>query len=169
MASRKSYTLLFKKEVLTTLENLNGNVSATARKYPQITRQHIIRWREQKDDILQLTRTCSSSSFTPSKRKSQSDGSDDEGPLIISPCPARKRRRIRSRQAQFPLLEEALVEYTKEMREKGLAVHRNMIMHKALVLIKDLYPKEALTFKASDGWCYNFMRRNDIRDRRVTR
>ena len=48
---RKSYTLQFKRDVLATLDNLNGNVSATANQH-KLTRRHVQRWRDDRTNIM---------------------------------------------------------------------------------------------------------------------
>ena len=64
-------------------------------------------------------------------------------------------------------MEEALVQHVREIRSKGIAIHQNAIRDKARELIKDVYP-EVQDFKASSGWCYRFMKRNNLVERRVT-
>ena len=91
MATRKSYTIEFKKQVLATLSENEGNVSKTAQTH-KISRMCVIRWRQQKDEILYLA-----SPKTAKRARSDSD-SGGEGPSFrMSPgsVRSRKRRRIR--------------------------------------------------------------------------
>lgn len=136
----------FKKEVLSTLEALNGNISATAKAH-KLNRSHVQRWRAQAQEILEACQ---------GKRRQ----TDEEGQGQVS---CRKRRRFRSQQAHFPELEKELVEYIKELRSKGISVHRNALAEKARSLSEDP------DFKASDGWLTRFMRRNNLVRRKVTR
>ena len=106
---------------------------------------------------------------SPSPRKRSLDSDDSYCGSRYTRTSARKRRRVRSIKALFPTMETALVAYITELRDKGLAVHQKAIREKAKTLMADHYPKEAAGFRASTGWCYRFMKRQHLVERRVTR
>ncbi|CAG8841675.1 29259_t:CDS:2, partial [Gigaspora margarita] len=64
-------------------------------------------------------------------------------------------------QAQYPLLEEKLVDWIEELRSMQNAVTRNMVIRKAKALaqtdeIKNAYPN-ILSFKFSINWLSRFL------------
>ena len=141
MEARKSYTLSFKKTVLKTLDENNGNISATS-KICSVDRKNIRRWKNQRTTI--------------------------EKVCITRGVKSRFKRRIRLTKAKFPLLEDALVQYVKEERGKRQTVTGKMIRRKATTLFPNIYPNPAETFKASNGWLTRMLNRNNLSYRRVT-
>src|SRR6185437_9069911 len=78
----------------------------------------------------------------------------------------------RGRQAQYPLLEENLIDWIEEHCNMQHAVTRNMVVRKAKALaqtneIKNAYPNVA-SFKFSISWLSRFLCRNDLSNRRRT-
>jgi transposase-like protein len=94
--TRKSYTLEFKKQVLTTLTNLDGNVSATARNH-NVGRSHVQLWRSQKERILAASPMAPRAGGQKRGRRDKSDeDSEQENQTPTVPeISARKRRRLR--------------------------------------------------------------------------
>ena len=79
----------------------------------------------------------------------------------------RTKRRFKGNTPKFPLLEEALMDFIKEEREKRNVVTGKMIRRKALVLGQNLYLANH-GFKASHGWFERMAKRNKLSFRRVT-
>ena len=141
MEARKSYTLSFKKTVLKTLDENNGNISATST-ICSVDRKNIRRWKNQRTTI--------------------------EKVCITRGVKSRSKRRIRLTKTKFPLLEEALVQYVKEERGKRQTVTGKMIRREATTLFPNIYPNPKETFKASNGWLTRMINRNNLSYRRVT-
>ena len=59
-----------------------------------------------------------------------------------------------------------MVKYIKSLRDKSYNVHHLVLRKKAIEFGKEFYPDQA--FKASAGWLYKFMARNQLVNRRVT-
>lgn len=111
METRKSDSLTFKKTVFKTLDENNGNISATS-KTCCVDRKNIRRWKKQRTAIEKACQT-----------------------KVLK---SRSKRRIRAMKARFALLEDALVEYVKEERGKHQTVTRKMIRRKAATLFQTL-------------------------------
>ncbi len=162
--NRKSYTLEFKRDVLLSLSNNNGNVSRTAKAYSQygVTRQHVMRWRDQQQDIFLACNITTSSAplTTPTGMKCPAD---------FSTVLAHKKRRIRGRKALFPDVEDELVAFISEIREKKQAIHQLKLCEKAREVHSRLYNDDHKPFKASLGWCVKFMERNNLSHTTITR
>ena len=123
---RKSYTIRFKSQVLKKLEENGGNISQTSRDF-NIDRKIIRRWLSQRDLIVDSVRNRA---------------------INIS-----SRRNIRGGKAQYPELEDAIMEFIRDERKFGRSVNGKMIQRKALVLFPKLYPMPCSSFKGSkDGF-----------------
>ena len=138
---RKSYTIRFKSQVLKKLEENGGNISQTSRDF-KIDRKIIRCWLSQRDLIVDSVRNRA---------------------INIS-----SRRNIRGGKAQYPELEDAIMEFIRDERKFGRSVNGKMIQRKALVLFPKLYPMPCASFKASKGWLRRMLLRNDLSFRRVT-
>ena len=139
---RKSYTIRFKSQVLKKLEENGGNISQTSRDF-NIDRKIIRRWLSQRDLIVDSVRNRA---------------------INIS-----SRRNIRGGKAQYPELEDAIMEFIRDERKFGRSVNGKMIQRKALVLFPKLYPMPCASFKASKGWFQRMLLQNNLLFRRVTR
>ena len=123
---RKSYTMRFKSQVLKKLEENGGNISQNSRDF-NIDRKIILRWLSQRDLIVDSVRNRA---------------------INIS-----SRHNIRGGKAQYPELEDAIMEFIRDERKFGRSVNGKMIQRKALVLFPKLYPMPCASFKGSkDGF-----------------
>lgn len=77
---------------------------------------------------------------------------------LINAAPRGNRRRPRQNSAKFPAVDLAVCEYIDTRRQKGLGVSRALIRLEALKVARRLHINN---FVASEGWCTNFMRRNN--------
>jgi len=78
----------------------------------------------------------------------------------------------RGRPAQYPLLEERLVEWIETLRNKQMAVTQKIVVTKAKQLvrineIKEAYPNIG-DFRFSNSWLNGFLYRNELSNRRRT-
>ena len=76
-----------------------------------------------------------------------------------------KRMSFRGKKAQYPEIEEILVEYIKRQRSKYLPVSRRMLCRAAR---EEAAAKGIQNFKASESWLNNFLRRSGFSLRRRT-
>ena len=145
--SRQSFSLSYKREALIKLKENEGNISKTCRELSdrKVSRQHLMGWRSNEAEIMQVT---------GQKRKR---GEDRHSPYTED---GRKRRRLRTRKAHFPELEEELISWIRERREDGQCLNRKMVKNRALMLAKKLHLPAA--FKASAGWMSKFIARNGL-------
>lgn len=72
----------------------------------------------------------------------------------------------RGRKAQYPELEQQLLNYIMERQAGGFAIDTGEVRLKALHMMKQI--NADTNFKASMKWCYMFMKRNDIPNQRRT-
>ena len=70
------------------------------------------------------------------------------------------------RTAKWPLLEKDVCVFIDDRRRRGVGVSRALIRLEALKVARKLKIKD---FKASEGWCTKFMRRNSYSIRRPTK
>ena len=131
----------FKKQILKVLDENNGNISATA-KACSVDRKNVRRWKEQRNSI--------------------------EKEVVSRSAKSRFKRRIRTFKAKFPLLEDVIVDFVKEVRGKRQTVTGNMIRRKALTVFPNIYPDPSVHFTASNGWLRRMLNRNNLKYRRVT-
>lgn len=147
----RSYTISFKLEVLAKLEELNGNISGTA-KYYCIPRSCVQDWIKQKE---KLTNTTARDDVEVRKRRN-----------IPSDNEQRKKR------AKFPEMEIILVDWIHEERKAGRAVTSFQIKTQAEEILKTQNNSEEsindIDFKASNGWLERFLNRHNIVSRSVT-
>ena len=123
---RKSYTIQFKSQVLKKLKENGGNISQTSRDF-NIDKKIIRRWLSQRDLIVDSVRNRA---------------------INISSC-----HNIQGGKAQYPELEDAIMEFIRDERKFGRSVNGKMIQRKALVLFPKLYPMPCSSFKGSkDGF-----------------
>ena len=149
MASRrKSYTLDFKRRVVSSLTLNEGNVSATAKMHG-IHRKLVQSWRKQHAELEKLA-----------------TGRDTTG---------RKRRRLLrtpkdGSSATFPEMEVRLLEWIRSCREDDhVLLDGASVKKQALKLYEDIYLEEpGDTFHASNGWLHRFMKRHRLSTRTVT-
>ena len=138
-----SYSLKFKLEAIAYAEN--NSINSSSKKF-NVERKRIREWKSQKEELLSL------------KRK-------DHGAK-------RKRLDGAGRKPLDQQMEEVLVEWIYDRREKGLRVSRKLIMKKALFIYneksKESDSEDSATFVASTGWLQKFMRRNGLSLRRKT-
>ena len=78
----------------------------------------------------------------------------------------RQHRAVSSRGAQWPAIDDAVSNYIDSRRQNGLGVSRALIRLEALKTAEKL---NITPFKASDGWCTRFLRRNNYSLRRPTK
>ena len=141
----RSFTVSFKLRAIAHAE-VHGNRSA-ARKY-DVDESRVREWRAKKESILSLN---------------LADG-------------GKKRKRVDGggRKPQFQAVDEIVLDWISNRRERGLLVSRKLIMKKAQVVYDDMKLGETantaneVEFKASTGWLKNFMRRNHLSLRRKT-
>ena len=138
---RNSYSFNFKSKAFKLLKSNDGNISKTA-KILKVTRGNIQRWRSQEENIKQHVKSADVSS--------------------------RKKRKNRQRKAKYPLLENALLSYIKERRNKNENVDGKKIRRHAVSIFSGLHPDCDIPFKASNGFLHNFLKRNNLVRRRVT-
>ena len=125
---------------------VHGNRSA-ARKY-NVDERRVREWRAKKESISSLNLTDGEK-----KRKRVNDG---------------------GRKPQFQAVDEIVLDWISNRRERGLRVSRKLIMKKAQVVYNEMKLGETANtaneeeFKASTGWLKNFMRRNHLSLRRKT-
>ncbi|KAK3264889.1 hypothetical protein CYMTET_26397 [Cymbomonas tetramitiformis] len=67
---------------------------------------------------------------------------------------------------RFPRVETQLFRDFQACRKKGLRIGRRWLRTKARVIAKKLYPGRY--FRASEGWCTNWLRRNSLSYRKTT-
>ncbi|KAK3283148.1 hypothetical protein CYMTET_9143 [Cymbomonas tetramitiformis] len=67
---------------------------------------------------------------------------------------------------RFPRVETQLFRDFQACRKKGLRIGRRWLRTKARVIAKKLYPGRY--FRASEGWCTNWLRRNNLSYRKKT-
>ena len=138
---RKSYTIRFKSQVLKKLEENGGNISQTSRDFNK-DRKIIRRWLSQRDLIVDFVRNRA---------------------INVS-----SRRNIRGGKAQYPEVEDAIMEFIRDERKFGRSVNEKMIQRKPLVLFPKLYPMPCASLKASKVWLQRMLLRNNLSFRRVT-
>lgn len=145
----RSYTIAFKLQALAKLDELNGNISATA-KFFCIPRSCVQDWNKQR------------------KKLENATGQDVE---------IRKRRNIpsdneqRKKRAKFPEMENTLVKWIQEERNSGRAVTTFQIKAQAEEILRTENENkefEATDFKASNGWLERFLHRHNIVSRSMT-
>lgn len=142
---RKSYSLETKLHILNKLQELDGNVSSTARAC-KVSRRVVERCRANEAKIRQAT----------SGRKKRGDT---------------MRRRRRLRETESPLyadMEEELLAWITETRKDGILVHGKAIQAQAKEITRSFYGEDFDDFKASRGWLSRFLRRSKLVSRRVT-
>ena len=140
----RSFTVSFELRAIAHAE-VHGNRSA-ARKY-DVDERRVREWRAKKESISSLNLT---------------DGE-------------KKRKRVDGggRKPQFQAVDEIVLDWISNRRERGLRVSRKLIMKKAQVAYYEIKLGETANianeeeFKAS-GWLKNFMRRNHLSLRRKT-
>jgi hypothetical protein len=139
-----SYTTKFKLEAVAYAELINSNRSA-GEKF-NVDKKRIREWRKSKDDLV------------ATKKKDQ----------------GAKRKRLdgAGRKPLDVQMEEVLVEWIYNRRDKGLRVSRKLIMKKALFIYEEKAKnnncENSVKFTASTGWLQKFMRRNGLSLRRKT-
>lgn len=138
----RSYTVKFKIEAVEYAEK--NSISAAAKKY-NVDRKTIREWKEKKADIVALVKRAGKS---------------------------RKRLDGAGRKPLSEVLEERIVSWITDRRDKRLRVSRKLIMKKAKLLYLDMKEDHALVhggdFVASKGWLENFMKRHGLSLRRKT-
>ena len=138
-----SYTLKYKLEAIAYAEN--NNISSASKKF-NVDRKHIREWKDKKEELLFL--------------KNKDHGAK------------RKRLEGAGRKPLDQQMEEVLIEWIYDRREKGLRVSRKLFMKKALYTYNEKLKESdcdgGTTFVASTGWLQKFMRRNGLSLRRKT-
>jgi len=134
-----SYTLKFKLEAIAYAE-LNS-INSASKKF-NVERKRIREWSKCKESLQSL------------KKKDQGS--------------KRKRLDGGGRKPLDQQMEEVLVEWIYDRRDKGLRVSRKLIMKKALFVYNEKAKENGKTFVASTGWLQKFMHRNGLSLRRKT-
>ena len=131
----KSYTIRLKSQVLKKLEENGENISQTSRDL-DIDRKIIRRWLSQRELIVDSVRNRAIN--------------------ISSRC------NIQGGKAQYPELEDAIMEFIRDERNFRRLVNGKMIHRKALVLFAKLYPMPCASLKASKGWLRRMLLQNNL-------
>lgn len=142
----RSYSIAFKLDVLKTLEELNGNISATARAHG-IPRQCLQDWMKSEDQL----RTCASLSDICIRKRRNVPSSEEK-----------KKKR-----AKFPDMERELSAWITLQRKNGFPVSTCTIKTRAQEIIEN-GDGQSLDFQASNGWLDRFLTRYDVVCRTVT-
>ena len=121
------YTLKYKLEAIAYAEN--NNISSASKKF-NVDRKRIREWKDKKEDLLSL--------------KNKDYGAK------------RKRLEGTGRKPLDQQMEEVLIEWIYDRREKGLRVSRKLIMKKALYIYNEKLKENdcdgGTTFAARTGW-----------------
>ena len=147
VCKRKSYTIETKLSVLRKLDKFQGNKSKTA-KICRVPRQSVQDWAKEREKL---------------------QGIRDDRSLSV-----KRRRKIplekgdTKQRGVFPLMEDEVVAWIRDLRKKGVTVSGGMIQRKARICFEELYSSETFTFKASNGWLDRFIKRQDLSCRVVT-
>lgn len=129
---KRSYTISFKLEVISYAESTsNRNASI----YYKIDRKRVQEWRKQKSELEAI--------------KNNPNLNSDHVRVLEG----------RGRKAMYPMLEEELIKFIKNMREEGNAITTFIIEKKAKELGKSLASDN---FKASHGWIERFKHRHNL-------
>ena len=138
-----SYTLKYKLEAIAYAEN--NNISSASKKF-NVDRKCIREWKGKREELISL--------------KNKDHGAK------------RKRLEGAGRKSLDQQMEEVLIEWIYDRREKGLRVSRKLIMKKALYIYNEKLKENdcdgGTTFVASTGWLQKFMHRNGLSLRRKT-
>jgi transposase-like protein len=146
---RISYTIAFKLRVLTKYDELGGNKSRTAKECG-VSRQCVQDWVRDRESLEQT------------KKERQ--------------IAVRKRRHVpstdqmRQERGKFPHLEERVVTWIKDLRQKGVTISGDSIKRYAKIVYEEhLSDRErTIDFKASNGWLDRFLSRHGLTCRSVT-
>ena len=156
-ATRKSYTIEFKKQTLDLLDSLSNsrNKWKKVAEAKQISKCLVIKWNKARDKIF--------AEMSLNKRKANTGGVRE----------SRQRRKMVGEKAKtsgrYPCATKLLVAEFKLRRAKGSKISKMWIKSKMKQKIEMCYGKEeADKFKASDNWFQRFKRRNNISLRRRT-
>lgn len=141
----RSYSIDFKLDVLTRLEQLEGNISATARAFG-IPRQCVQDWVKSQSKL----RACADDTDVCIRKRRNMPSSEE----------CKKKR------AKFPDMEAELSSWICQQRHDGLPVCSSTIKVRAQQILE----KEGMSgdFQASNGWLERFLKRYDIVCRTVT-
>jgi transposase-like protein len=137
LKKRKGYSLKFKQKALEELANNNRNFQNTAQRL-NIPRQCLMRWFKQKDQI-------------------------EEAHNKI----ARQRLTNGTSRAFYPEMEQSLEQWIREERAKGVSISGFLIKAKAVEIMRTQISGSTSTFKASNGWLANFLKRKNLTLREV--